>query len=138
MFKFAVVLFILLLALSVVVIIYDSPQSPKPTIRKDREVVSNPVIKKDQRVSVSIREKANEYLPNVQNIQNKYDYNYYEAYTFAYRYASVKASIAADTYWMQFYAKHWDKYAHDKGHPNKLSQARFWQIMEHADREANK
>ena len=64
MFKFAVVLFILLIALSVVVIIYDSPQSPKPTIRKDREVVSNPVIKKDQRVSVSTREKANEYLPN--------------------------------------------------------------------------
>ena len=52
MFKFAVVLFILLLALSVVVIIYDSPQSPKPeTLRKDREVVSNRAIKKDQRVS---------------------------------------------------------------------------------------
>ena len=49
------------------------------------------------------------YLPNVQNIQNKYDYNYYEAYTFSYRYASVKASIAEDTYWMQFYAKYWDK-----------------------------
>lgn len=78
------------------------------------------------------------YLPNVQNIQNKYDYNYYEAYTFAHRYASVKASIAEDTYWMRFYAKHWDKYAHNKGHPNKLSQARFWQIMEHADKEANK
>ena len=82
--------------------------------------------------------KNHNYLPNVQNIQNQYGYNYYEAYTFSYRYASVKASIAGDNYWMRFYAKHWDKYAHDKGHPNKLSQARFWQIMEHADREANK
>ena len=63
MLKFAVILFILLLALSVVIIIYDSPESPKPAIRTDREVVSNPVIKKDQR-AVSTREKAHEYLPN--------------------------------------------------------------------------
>ena len=68
MFKFAVVLFILLLALSVVVIIHDSPQSPKLAIRKDREVVSNPVIKKDQR-AVSTREKAHEYLPNFMKIK---------------------------------------------------------------------
>ena len=64
MFKFAVVLFIVLLALSVVIIIYDSPQSLKPAIKKDQDIVSDPAIEKDQRVSVGIHKKANEYLPN--------------------------------------------------------------------------
>ncbi len=78
------------------------------------------------------------YLPKNSDIQNKYNYNYYEAYTFSYRYAYVKASLNKDNYWARFYAKHWDKYSHDKGHRNRLSQERFWRIMEHADKEANK
>lgn len=92
-------------------------------------------------LSVVMPKSANDSkdsLPKISEIQSKYNYNYYEAYTFSYRHASVKASIAGDTYWMQFYAKHWDKYGYDKEHPNRLSQARFWQIMEHADREAHK
>ena len=79
----------------------------------------------------------NNYLPNISDIESKYGYNYYEAYTFSYRYALVKASIAGDNYWMRFYSTAWDKYAHNKGNPNRLSQERFWEIMEHADRMAN-
>lgn len=81
--------------------------------------------------------KQNDYLPKTSEIQRKYNYTYYEAYTFAYRYAYVKASIAKDKYWVSFYSKHWDKYAHNKGHPRRLAEGRFWQIMEHADRIAN-
>lgn len=132
MFKFAVVLFTVLLALSVVVLINDSYQ------QKTTHISLPERIETQKTTEASDQNRSKNYLPKVSEVQSKYSYNYYEAYTFAYRYASVKASIAGDTYWMQFYAKHWDKYAHDKEHPNKLSQARFWQIMEHADREANK
>ena len=132
MFKFAVVLFILLLALSVAVIINDLSQ------RKTSHIIQPTRIETQKTTKASDQSRSKNYLPKVSEVQSKHSYTYYEAYTFAYRYASVKASIAGDTYWMQFYAKHWDKYAHDKGHPNRLSQARFWQIMEHADREANK
>lgn len=81
--------------------------------------------------------KQDDYLPKISEIQSKYDYTYYEAYTFAYRYAYTKASIAKDRYWVKFYSKAWEKYAHDKGHPKRLAEDRFWQIMEHADRMAN-
>ena len=81
--------------------------------------------------------KQSDYLPKISEIQSKYNYTYYEAYTFAYRHAFTKASKAKDTYWVKFYAKHWDKYAHDKGHTKRLAESRFWQIMEHADRLAH-
>ena len=132
MFKFAVVLFILLLALSVAVIINDSSQ------RKTSHIIQLTRIETQKTTKASDQSRSKNYLPKVSEVQSKYSYTYYEAYTFSYRYASVKASIAGDNYWIRFYAKHWDKYAHDKGHPNRLSQARFWEIMEHADREANK
>ena len=80
--------------------------------------------------------KQNDYLPKISEIQKKYDYTYYEAYTFAYRYALVKASIAKDKYWIRFYGQSWGKYAHDKGHSKKLLEVRFFQIMDHADKEA--
>ena len=81
--------------------------------------------------------KQNNYLPKISEIQSKYDYTYYEAYTFAYRHAYVKAALAKDKYWVSVYSKHWDKYAHNKDHPKKLAEGRFWQIMEHADKVAN-
>ena len=81
--------------------------------------------------------KQSDYLPKISEIQSKYDYTYYEAYTFAYRYALVKAALAKDKYWVPVYSKRWDKYAHNKGHSKRLAEDRFWKIMEHADRIAN-
>ena len=129
-YMWVLIFFIFLLGISYYVSVTDAPP--------DRKTNRNAADTHRQATSRYSWEPSNtSYLPSVKKIQNQFGYTYYEAYTFAYRYASVKASLAKDAYWIRVYARSWDKYAYDKGHRSRLTYDRFYQIMEAADRFAN-